>query len=397
MDRNVFPKSLKKINGAEWRNRVILQKKMINKLVGLLLILVSNVIEAKPPVIAANHLLSPPSNIIRTCCSFGSNVSVARVPFLKKTDIISFFELNNHTYLGGNEEGNGIIYTHKGGFIDIGHLRDFADWTAYLYTIISYGIDNQKSLELNLGKEGGLKMLTINSSDLITATQRLELAGKIAFDISLWHEIATWFGTSYIPLVPERYSSFSPEDLNSNLLGIKIGILAIESEMEFDEAMTIILSEELIGLGAVATYEETALAMEEVQDVWWTRKKALPSKDILLKRYFDSDTNLVPWLLPSSASTPFLLEKFESELNKYYQFSIQINSKIPEDEIWLNEIVETIDQNDFHTMMDYILSIQNELKYKINRNISKSRIYKSKHKFYKIKHHYNSTGVEFYA
>jgi hypothetical protein len=55
------------------------------------------------------------------------------LPMIKVTQIISLDELGEHRYLGSQDEGNGIIYTATGGFIDIGHVRDQADWTAYLF------------------------------------------------------------------------------------------------------------------------------------------------------------------------------------------------------------------------------------------------------------------------
>ena len=48
------------------------------------------------------------------------------------------------------------------------------------------------------------------------------LAQWIAFQLSTWHEIATWFGWSALSIFPEEASAFSPEDLYSNLLGIRI-------------------------------------------------------------------------------------------------------------------------------------------------------------------------------
>ena len=174
---------------------------------------------AKAPLLSARELQNPPAKVIRTCCSFGSDVSIARIPFVKKTDIISINELGEHKYMGGSTEGNGIIYTRTGGFIDIGHMRDYADWTAYLYNVIKSGVESGQEIILKIGAEGGTKTLIIPTPD--GNVNLFELAGSIAYDLSVWHEIATWYGISYIPMVNEKYSSFSPEDLYSNLLGVK--------------------------------------------------------------------------------------------------------------------------------------------------------------------------------
>ncbi|MDP3432015.1 MAG: DUF4056 domain-containing protein [Bacteroidota bacterium] len=90
-------------------------------------------LQAKAPVFPINKPDNKPHRIIRTCCSFGSEMQLMGIPGIKLTD-----------------------------------------------------------------------------NDLVN------LAGKIAYDLSVWHEIATWFGASTIPFVPERYSSFSVEDVYSN-------------------------------------------------------------------------------------------------------------------------------------------------------------------------------------
>src|SRR5680860_862991 len=91
---------------------------------------------AEAPVLTQKEIANPPPRIIRTCCGFGANIGVAGVPFYKKTDITTVAEMGPHHFLGGKEEQNGNIYTKRGGFIDLGHLRDCADWTAYLYRLI---------------------------------------------------------------------------------------------------------------------------------------------------------------------------------------------------------------------------------------------------------------------
>ena len=48
------------------------------------------------------------------------------------------------------------------------------------------------------------------------------MAQWIGFQLSIWHEIATWFGWSWTKTFPETASSFSPEDLYSNVLGVKL-------------------------------------------------------------------------------------------------------------------------------------------------------------------------------
>src|SRR5665647_3519774 len=104
----------------------------LSKLLAIIaLIFYSTVVWSEPPNLSTRLLLSPPHRVIRTCCAFGSDLQMIMVPIFKYTDITSVDQLGPHGYLGNAGEGNGIIYTRRGGFVDMGHLRDQADWTAY--------------------------------------------------------------------------------------------------------------------------------------------------------------------------------------------------------------------------------------------------------------------------
>jgi len=285
---------------------------------------------AKEPKLSAKQLTSPPSKIIRTCCSFGSEVGMTGIPFLKYTNITCVKDIGPHQYLGDKEEANGNIYTQRGGFIDLGHVRDCADWTAFLSCYILSEQKEGNNITLDLGREGGMKKLSINLPENFTKNNVYELAGKIAYDLSLWHEIATWFGVSYVPFVPERYSSFSPEDLYSNLLGIRLGIQALNSDLPYEEAMTLLIDKTLKNLKSVQTLNATYKAMDQVESIWWTRKKRLPSKKILIKRYFDSEASLMPWLVPNLGNEyePHRLDKLDFYLTDLYELQIKLNYKL---------------------------------------------------------------------
>lgn len=331
-------------------------------------ILTALVLSAKTPDLSVKELASPPPRIIRTCCSFGSEVGMMGIPFVKWTDITSISDIGHHTYLGNKAEANGIIYTKRGGFIDIGHVRDIADWTAYLASVIlTKQSKEEKIIIINLGIEGGRKTLTINVPKDLDRSSVFQLAGRIAYDLSLWHEISTWFGASYIPLMPERYSSFSPEDLYSNLLGVHLAIHALASELEYEDAMTQLLESKLNELESVTTIAETYDAMEEVESIWWTRKKRLPSKKILLKRYFDSELTLQPWLVPEQKNdkTPLLLEKPNNDIADLYLLEIKLNFKFPLRFIYPSKTGRTITQKDFSTLQVYIKGKVKELEQKM--------------------------------
>jgi len=265
------------------------------------------VVWAKEPNLTAKELASTPPKIIRTCCSFGSDVSMTGVPFVKYNDITCIKDIGPHEYMGNKEEANGNVYSQRGGFIDLGHVRDCADWTAFLscYILAEQKKDNQFSLDL--GREGGLKKLSIHLPKDFSPNDVYNLAGKITYDLSLWHEIATWFGVSYVPFVPERYSSFSPEDLYSNLLGIQLGIQALNSDLEYEEAMTLLLDQTLKDLKSVETLEAT----------------------------YSSN---------------------------FYELQIRLNYKFPLREILIAPIDRVITQNDFGLLQNYIVGEVNKYK-----------------------------------
>ncbi|MFT5887047.1 MAG: hypothetical protein ACI9IP_003520 [Arcticibacterium sp.] len=317
----------------------------------------ANAAFASPLSLKASTSKNPPPRIIRTCCSFGSDVRVTGIPFLKVSDISSISSLGKHVYLGNTEENNGIIYTEKGGFIDIGHLRDQADWTAYLHQQIQTA--HGEKFDIKLGREGGQKTLQINANNLTSFKDKILLAGKIAYDLSVWHEIATFYGASYVPMVPEKYSAFSMEDAYSNLLGVEIGIAALESPLPFEEAVTFLLKEKLHELGAVNTMDDTFNAMEIVRDVWWTRAAKLPSKNILLQREFDIEGCLEPWLvndLEHVRETDHVICPPKNtidgaSLQDYYVLSIQLNMKFPVRKLLSKEVKRVITQKDFNLLI----------------------------------------------
>lgn len=326
-----------------------------------LIVLSGLTLQARTPVFPVTRLDVKPHRIIRTCCSFGTEMQLFAIPGVKLTEITGIEKIGAHHYLGDPSEENGIIYTRLGGFIDMGHLRDQIDWMAYLYTQLN---ENRSSGEFTmaLGHEGGEKTLVVQIPSNLKNTDLILLSGKIAYDLSVWHEIATWFGASTIPFVPERYSSFSIEDAYSNLLGVTIGIQALGSSLPYEEAVTRIIKQTLENLDAVDSEAETFLAMEAVRDVWWTREKRLPSSKVLLQRQVQVYPCLKPWLVPgwislnqnpSELSVPEYTSSGET-LNSLYQLEFRLNYKFPFKKMFPERKERVITQNDFSTLLTQV-------------------------------------------
>lgn len=314
--------------------------------------------QAKAPAFTANQPDIKPHRIIRTCCSFGTEMQLVALPGIKLTETTSLDKIGPHQYLGHPSEGNGIIYSRRGGFIDLAHLRDQCDWTAFLYIQLLANKSNGR-LNMVLGYEGGEKSLNVNIPSTLNNADLVKLAGKIAYDLSVWHEIATWFGASTIPFVPERYSSFSVEDPYSNLLGVTIGMQALESELPYERAVTMIIDQTLKDLEAVQNEAETYMAMEAVRDVWWTRDKKLPSSKVLIQRHLDVYSCLQPWLVPGwigRNQLPHELKIPESttdglSLNAFYQLEFKLNYKFPFRKMFPERKDRNITQNDFDRLL----------------------------------------------
>ena len=306
-----------------------------------------------------NKKLKMPPRIIRTCCAFGSNVGIIGVPFLKYTETTSIEKLGDHVYMGGKDEGNGIVYTCKGGFIDVGHLREQSDWTAFLYGVITSNKGN--SINIKLGREGGVKRLELNIPESLSNSDAILLAGRITYDLSVWHEISTWYGVSSIPFIPERYSAFSIEDDYSNLLGVTLGMKALRSDMPFEKAMTKILRETLDSLQVVENEEETLQAMEDVRNDWWTREKKLPSRKIIMKRDISDYKGASPLLIPNRSKKylPANLELQNSTANNepltnFYSLDFRLNRKFPMRELFPERNGRRISEDDFLIILDNV-------------------------------------------
>jgi len=302
-----------------------------------------------------------PPRIIRACCAFGYDMKLWGVPFVSIDQVISIEELGEHRYMGHKKEGTGTIYTRRGGFIDIGHLRDQIDWTRYLYTTI-LNSRGKGEVVLPLRNEAGRKTLYLNVPAQFDTDDCILLAGKIAYDFSLWHEISTWFGASTIPLVPEKFSSFSVEDVYSNLLGIHVGMKTLHSKPPFNAAATKNIASILDSLAVVQTAKETYDAYDAVHDLWYTRKKRMPRTDVTLKRDLDVLTSSRPWLIPNQTTrsdSPVILEVPLSNakgklLADFYQFTIDLNRRFPVEEIFPGHESSLINQDDFGALLNRI-------------------------------------------
>ena len=258
---------------------------------------------------------------LRPCCAFGTalrvSVGLLNIPGLAIGNIRGPDEIGRHSYDAGQRgtdqivgsERNGLVYTCRGGFIDTAHVRDYADWTLYLATRFGRHLETGGVFELP-DPEGGLRRFRLEPIDaeLVAVMGRRNLTASLAvwagYQMSIWHEIATWFGWASFDLFSERASAFSPEDLYSNLLGAKLAGAIISggndlSEPLFNRAVDAWLEQSLAFLGAVRA-DQGERAMSAVDGLWWDSGARLPDSHLVLRRSIQSGALVEPWLVPGS-------------------------------------------------------------------------------------------------
>jgi hypothetical protein len=230
----------------------------------------------------------------------GASVGPVPVPFFSLSNIVGLDQVGPHTYDAEPfsasasskrdsfmRENNALLYTCRGGFIDLAHVRDNADWTLFWAAAIARASGTGATIELP--DEGGARRVHLRPlpPDLIARyglrRVAITVAQWLAFELSVWHEIATTYGWRALELYPEYLSAFSPEDLYSNLLGIKIagGLLVNSGEAEtdvlYDRHMDEWLRATLAYLQPVSA-DAGAEAMRLVDGVWWDSRARLPDR-----------------------------------------------------------------------------------------------------------------------
>ena len=125
---------------------------------------------------------------------------------------------------------------------------------------------------IELPDEGGLRVVYVVAADpaVLEGVGRTEyairLAEWLAFELSIWHEIATWFGWSALSGFPELASAFSPEDLYSNLLGTRLAGQALRgiATAAIDLPNSTATIENFNGIGTYNLYHSRYLSLKSL-------------------------------------------------------------------------------------------------------------------------------------
>lgn len=214
--------------------------------------------------------------------------------------------LGAHSYGLGVPDRGGIVYTCKGGHIDLDHIRGNADNTRYLA--------NKIRETLSKGKEGFSFKITGEAStnkvrftypqdwdqqpdkDRIIEEIAFDTAAYLSFNATIWHEILTWFGVHYALIEPEFNSAFSWEDMYSNVIGTQIGVEAMkDQDRDFDAAMTAAIYRRLEEL-EVQPRSTAIAASDKVRGQWYTGNFV---PDVKMRNFdIGLDGSVTPTLVP---------------------------------------------------------------------------------------------------
>jgi Protein of unknown function (DUF4056) len=248
-------------------------------------------------------LAAVPINIpFRPCCLFGP----APAPFVDPT------KLGAHKVV---PDVQGILYTGRAGFIDLGHLRETCDLTEFAWT--------------RLQGSGGLPVVipTIHGEATITKpvppNRWVVVAQAIANDDALGHEILTYD----MPGAGRHNSSFSPEDLCSNFVGTVVGRLAIGEGGVFPRKVDAKLASVLKNLRA-QPLAETQKAFDKIKTKWvnFVDDTSWRNNDYLRRRNFTRRPFKVGH--PSDAATPAWVLASFGDAETFYTYKHTLGKTI---------------------------------------------------------------------
>jgi hypothetical protein len=189
--------------------------------------------------------------------------------------------LGKHSYAFSLGEVNGMLYTCRGGFIDVAHVREAADRTAYLAAVTYRNImlgKTEFSFVVIEPSRYWVKISYPENWDDLSAEDKARTAKEVSLHMGqyfaqtslIWHEIITGYGYASTGIFPERVSSFSWEDTYSDLMGTRLALQALrDGQRGFDDAMTIALDQALKDLD-VQPAKVARQATEHVRGKWYT-------------------------------------------------------------------------------------------------------------------------------
>ena len=197
-----------------------------------------------------------------------------------------------------------MLYTLRGGHIDLAHVRGPADQTKKAYDRAYDCIVNGRNsftvspaweritnrVEFDFPKNW--KSTPMPQRQQIAREIALKVAPVVGYNSSLYHEMLTWKGAKFFLIEPEFKSSFSWEDIYSNLMGSWVAVKAVKEGGNFNTTFTRLLNQELDRLQVVSK-EKAEEITKSVKGKWYTAAS-------LIERNMDSciDDDVSPCIVP---------------------------------------------------------------------------------------------------
>jgi hypothetical protein len=301
------------------------------------------------------QLTNPQKKKRHSLSQFGYGLSFFAIPVYDISEFIDPKDFGEHSFGEPNSsENNGALYTCNGGFIDFSHLRAGLDWSVYL-TFQLLGKPDTLSLE---PEEASLKLRFKNLNQL-SLDEIASIGQKVAYERLIWHEIASWSYHAPNFFISEQQSTFTPEDVYSNLLGTLIGkkvalrILTNKENLPFSQIANEEIREMIRQLLPLQNEDASKQAYDIVdrhvqaqlpvkdrnKDIWWDSKIIFTDARYVFKRYMNIGPAIAPWLVPNEYEKlgcpcePFVKtlkvptnNKSGASLYNYYSFTISPDS-----------------------------------------------------------------------
>lgn len=269
-------------------------------------------------------------------------------------------DLGHHHYGRKLDEKVGMAYTCRGGFIDIGHVREAADRTAYLSAItfrnlmldrtqFKFRVIEPSRYWVTISYPDNWNDLSIEDREVIADDVSILLGQYFARTSLVWHEILTWYGFASSGIFSENISAFSWEDTYSDLLGTRLAVCALEDNQQtYDDAMTILLDEALRDLD-VQSSDTARRAVNAINGKWFSGGYYFFVD--MKKRNFDAgltDGQITPWLVPGICpdAQPKPLPVPNLEFLDHYGFGMKL--EIESREMEKHKIYRDLHMEDLH-------------------------------------------------
>jgi hypothetical protein len=309
------------------------------------------------------------------------------------THFLDADSIGKHHFGNSCFEKNGIVYTCKGGHIDIAHARIAADNVRYLQdktkrNLLRMSREFEFKLEVEpstyyvtLEYPPNWKNLSKKEKSRITDELSMEMGSYLTYIMTTWHEMLTWFGFKCMAFIPEQPSAFSWEDVYSNIFGIRIGALALQDKKHgYNKAVTIAFEKELHNFG-IQSKNTARKASEKMRGTWYEGVLIAEMKVRNLDIGID-DGFVTPMLVPGvcrNASPESLPVPKLSKLYTYgFKMVIEVEPKELEKDKVFRIIYPDVSPNEYPKKIQLEKHLPVIMDY-IKREIEKKRIGKPLH------------------